>query len=46
MSYKDAGANQAEDCRYRFNHFDAPFLHYRAGRHRRRLFQDHFIDPT
>jgi hypothetical protein len=30
MSYKDTSAKQTQDYRDRFNHFDAPMLHYRA----------------
>jgi len=28
VSYKYAGAKQTQDCRDRFNHFDAPILRY------------------
>jgi hypothetical protein len=45
MSYKDASAEQSQDCRDCFNHFSAPRLSL-ENIDSRRLFQDRFIKPT
>ena len=45
MSYKDANANQNQNCRDCFNHLDEP--RYTTGKVcSRPLFHDRFINPT